>query len=120
MESVSEKLQSFRERIRRKINGTKRANFDKTGMPAAGKEGWIWIGATKKCAYVQIAMSRRSDVLETYFPKFKGVAIVDGWKSYKYFKILQRCWAHLLREAEILALRCKKRGKEELNIFCLS
>lgn len=120
LENVSEKLQSFHERIRRKINGAKRANFDETGMPVAGRKGWIWIGATKKYAYVQVAMSRGSDVLETYFPGFRGVATVDGWKSYRYFKILQRCWAHPLREAEILTLRCKGRGKEEAEYLLSS
>jgi transposase len=120
LENVSEKLESFHEKIREKINRSKRANFDETGMPVSGKKGWIWIAATEKCAFVQVAMSRGSDVLETYFPKFKGVAIVDGWKSYRYFHVLQRCWAHPLREAEILTLRCKGKGGEEAEYLLSS
>ncbi|MGI0084367.1 MAG: IS66 family transposase [Nitrososphaerales archaeon] len=69
---------------------------------------------------VQVTMSRGRDVLEKYFPKFKGIAIVDGWKAYRYFKTLQRCWAHPLREAEILALRTKRRGKEEAEYLLSS
>ena len=94
LENVSESLEPFHERVRKKINGIKKANFDETGMPVEGKKGWIWIGATKRYAFVQVEMSRGRDVLEKYFPKFRGVAIVDGWKSYRYFKILQRCWGH--------------------------
>ncbi len=65
-------------------------------------------------------MSRGADVLERYFPKFRGVATVDGWKSYSYFRLLQRCWAHPLREAEILALRTKGKGKHEAEYLLAS
>ena len=118
--NVSEKLKGFHEKVRRKINRSRKANFDETGMPVSGRKGWIWIAATKRYAYVQVAMSRGIDVLQMCFPKFRGVAIVDGWKSYRYFPVLQRCWAHLLREAEILALKLKGRGKEEANYLLSS
>ncbi|MGH2640003.1 MAG: hypothetical protein ACRDF4_12105 [Rhabdochlamydiaceae bacterium] len=61
-----------------------------------------------------------SDVLETYFPRFKGVAIADGWKSCRYFSVLQRCWSYPSREVEILALRAKGRGKKEEAEYLLS
>ena len=47
-------------------------------------------------------MSRGRDVLERCFPEFRGVATVDGWKPYRFFSLIQRCWAHVLREAEAL------------------
>jgi Transposase IS66 family/zinc-finger binding domain of transposase IS66 len=53
LENVSERLESFHEKVRKKINRSKRANFDETGMPVAGKKGWIWISATKKCSFVR-------------------------------------------------------------------
>jgi transposase len=120
LENVSERLETLHERVRKKINRSEKANFDETGMPVSGRKGWIWIAATAKYAFVQVAMSRGSDVLQTYFPKFKGVAIVDGWKPYRYFPILQRCWAHPLREAEVLTLRCKGKGREEAEYLLSS
>ncbi len=120
LENVSERLESLHEMVRKKINKSKRANYDETGMPVAGKKAWIWIAATKRYAFVQVAMSRGRDVLEMYFPKFRGVAIVDGWKSYRYFPVLQRCWAHPLREAEVLVLRTKGEGKEEAEYLLAS
>ncbi|MHB2035260.1 MAG: IS66 family transposase [Nitrososphaerales archaeon] len=120
LETVSDRLVAFHEKVRKKINGSKKANFDETGMPVAGKKGWIWLAATPKYAFVQVEMSRGKDVLQKYFPKFRGVAIVDGWKSYRYFKILQRCWGHPLREAEILALRTKGGGKAEAEYLLSS
>src|SRR5487761_96676 len=120
LEHVSDRLAAFHEKVRKKIEGSKKANFDETGMPVAGKKGWIWLAATKKYAFVQVEMSRGRDVLEKYFPKFRGVAIVDGWKSYRYFKILQRCWGHPIREAEILVLKPKGRGKAEAEYLLSS
>ena len=49
-------------------------------------------------------------------PTFNGVAIVDGWKSYRYFSILQRCWAHPLREAFVSKLN---RASKDLFTFIL-
>ena len=111
LEKVSHRLEAFQEKVRKGINRSGAANFDETGMPVAGKKGWIWVAATEKLALVQVAMSRGRDALEKYFPKFRGVAIVDGWKPYRFFSLIQRCWAHVLREAEVLSLRA--RGKEE-------
>ncbi|MGI0079765.1 MAG: IS66 family transposase [Nitrososphaerales archaeon] len=99
----------------------KRANFDETGMPVNGKKGWIWIAATKRCAFVQIAMSRGRRCARNLFSKIQRCSdTVDGWKSYRYFKILQRCWAHPLREVEILSLRCKGKGREEAEYLLSS
>ncbi|MCL5069078.1 MAG: IS66 family transposase [Thaumarchaeota archaeon] len=120
LENVSDRLAAFHEKARKMIEVSKKANFDETGMPVAGKKGWIWLAATKKYAFVSVEMSRGRDVLEKYFPKFKGVAIVDGWKSYRYFKILQRCWGHPIREAEILALRTKGSGGKAEAEYLLS
>ena len=111
LQNVSERLEGFQERVRKKIDGSKRANFDETGMPVAGKRGWIWVAATKRAAFVQVAMSRGRDVLERCFPEFRGVATVDGWKPYRFFSLIQRCWAHVLREAEVLSPRARGRPR---------
>ena len=111
LQDVSERLEGFQEGVRNEINGSSRANFDETGVPVAGRRGWIWVAATQTLAMVLVAMSRGRDVLEKHFPEFRGVAMVDGWKPYGYFSLIQRCWAHVLREAEALSLRAD--GKEE-------
>ncbi len=120
LERVSERLEGFQEKVRRKINGSKAANFDETGMPVAGKKGWVWVAATKAFALVEVAMSRGREVLRVHFPGFRGVAIVDGWKAYGLFALIQRCWAHVLREAETLALRTSGKGKEEAEYLLSS
>ncbi|GBE54585.1 transposase IS66 family protein [archaeon BMS3Bbin15] len=32
--------------------------------------------------------------------KIAGAGITDGWSAYNAFQVLQRCWAHLLREVD--------------------
>ncbi|EQD75478.1 hypothetical protein B1A_03951, partial [mine drainage metagenome] len=38
------------------------------------------------------------------------LVIVDGWRVYSYLTIIQRCWAHLIREVD--AFKSSERGKE--------
>jgi hypothetical protein len=54
-----------------------------------------------------IRKSRGKKVLsEILGPNFKGILVCDGWKSYSnYTSRIQRCWAHLLREARYLTER---------------
>jgi hypothetical protein len=114
LRKASDSLGGFHEKVRRAVDRSSRANFDETGVPVAGRRGWIWVAATRTNAFVQVAMSRGRGVLERYFPGFRGVAIVDGWRSYACFALIQRCWAHVLREAEVLSLRVGGgKGKEE-------
>jgi hypothetical protein len=52
-----------------------------------------------------IRKSRGKRVLKEVLGKdYGGVIVCDGWSSYpNYTDLIQRCWAHLLREAEYLA-----------------
>ena len=51
-----------------------------------------------------IRKSRHKKVIEEILGKqFRGIIVSDGWIAYKTFAdILQRCWAHLLRECDRL------------------
>jgi transposase len=120
LEKVSEGLKEFQERVRKTVSRSKRANFDETGMPVGGRKGWVWVAATRRFAFVVVAMSRGREVLEIHFPDFRGIATVDGWRSYGFFAIIQRCWAHVLREAETLALRASGKGKDEAEALLSS
>jgi transposase len=51
-----------------------------------------------------IRKSRHKKVIEEILGiKFRGIIVSDGWVAYKEFAdVLQRCWAHLLRECDKL------------------
>jgi len=105
--NVAESLQKFVNRVRSNINRSKSAGFDETGISINGKKGWIWcaVSGNGNNAFITVEQSRGADVLEKHFHAFDGIAVVDGWKAYNIFDKQQRCWAHIIREADIHALR---------------
>jgi transposase len=93
------------DRIQQRIRRADVVYVDETGMKVDGKQHWIWAFTTNSETLVAIRRSRGKKVLsEILGPNFKGVLVCDGWKSYPNFTSrIQRCWAHLLREAKHLA-----------------
>ena len=70
----------------------------------------IWTFTTENETLIAIRKSREKRVLKEVLERnFGGVIVCDGWKSYSSFTSrIQRCWAHLLREAEYLAERIEE------------
>jgi transposase len=78
---------------------------DETGVNVDGVRHWIWVFTTRSETLFAVRRSRGKKVLrEVLGGDYKGVVVCDGWRSYpNYTSRLQRCWAHLLREARYLA-----------------
>jgi hypothetical protein len=57
--------------------------------------------------------SRGSNVpKEVLGESFKGIIVTDEWKAYfRFTRKIQRCWAHILREAKYVAQRVKEAEK---------
>lgn len=93
------------ERILKRIRKAKVVYSDETGIKVNGKKCWIWIFVSGNDVIVVVADSRGKGVIEKTLGKdFKGILVCDGWKPYTSFTSrIQRCWAHLLREADNLA-----------------
>src|SRR3989344_2793128 len=84
--------------------------IDETGIKVQGKTFWIWIFTTIKMTLFVIRKSRHCKIVkEVLGEDFNGVINCDGWETYKTYKddnnnvLLQRCWAHPIREVEALA-----------------
>jgi transposase len=75
---------------------------DETGVPVNGKNWWLWAFRTDTDeSLVVIRDSRGGDVLkEILGEEYTGADVADGWRAYKNLKMVQRCWAHLLREVD--------------------
>lgn len=80
---------------------------DETSIKVSGKTFWIWIFTSGKDTITVVRKSRgRAVPLEVLGHGFAGIVVCDGWRAYKMFGgRLQRCWAHLLREANHLSER---------------
>jgi transposase len=105
---VSEYLRPEYEASRERIRHAKVVNVDETSEKVDGKNHWLWVFTTENDTFFAIRKSRGKKVLDDVLGKdFEGYLGCDGWKSYSNFTYkLQRCWAHLLREAEWLAEHC--------------
>ena len=99
-------------RIRERIRLSKWVHIDETGFHVNGEKYWLWsFRSAENDILVVITDSRGRDVVkETMGKDFHGPAIVDGWKVYSYLTIIQRCWAHLIREVD--AFKSLEKGKE--------
>jgi transposase len=104
---VSDWLRPEYEATRERIRRSRVVYADETGEKVDGENYWLWCFTTDTDTLTVIRKSRGKKVLsEILGPNFKGILVCDGWKSYSnYTSRIQRCWAHLLREATYLAER---------------
>lgn len=90
---------------------------DETGMKVCGEKWWLWIFRTLQDILVVIRPSRGKKVTNEIFGENpKGCIVADGWKLYRVFESLQRCWAHLLREVDT-HVESSNNGKELSEIL---
>ena len=90
------------ERIRQHIQEAEVVHVDETGIKRDGEQAWIWTFRTENHTLYAVRESRGSDVpKEVLGEDFAGTVVCDGWTAYPAFSDnLQRCWAHILREAK--------------------
>lgn len=92
--------------LRDEIKESKVVNGDETSSNQNGKSEWLWGFFTITMAFFTFYKKRGGEIVEEVLGKnFKGILGCDGWITYKIFSekhgiLLQRCWAHLIREVK--------------------
>jgi len=101
---VSDWLKPRYVEIRQRVRRSQVVYTDETGQKVDGRRYWTWDFVTDTETLITIRRSRGKKVLkETLGKNFPGTIVCDGLKSYPNFTHnIQRCWAHLLREADYL------------------
>lgn len=116
---VARKLGNSYYDIIKKIRSSDILYIDETKYKLNGQTWWLWTFVSEGNVLFVIRRSRGEKVIEEILGKnFKGKIVSDGWKAYKKFaKILQRCWAHLLRESDDLEKKYKdfKKYNEKIH-----
>lgn len=109
---VSEYLRPKYDAAVKQVRAASVINVDETGVKVDGRNYWLWVFVAASCTLFVVNKSRGKKVLLQVLGRdFKGYIGCDGWKSYANFtRRLQRCWAHLLREAKALAQDCEEAG----------
>ena len=102
---AAEKVMPTYERIHIKLQESPAVNADETGSNQNGKSEWLWGFFTPMLAFFVFFQQRGGDIVEKVLKDFKGILGCDGWATYKIFSekhdiLLQRCWAHLIREVK--------------------
>ena len=89
--------------LKERIRNAEIVYVDETSFSVLGKNQWVWIFRTECDILLVVRPSRGSPVLkEILGTDYQGKVVCDCWRAYDFFRILQRCWAHLLRKAEEL------------------
>ena len=99
---VADKLQGAYDEIKQQVKESMQVNADETGIKVKGNQFWAWVFATLTAVLFMIRPNRgQKTVKEALGKDYKGILTCDGWTSYpQCVKRIQRCWAHLLREAK--------------------
>ncbi|CCC41181.1 IS66-like element ISHwa11 family transposase [Haloquadratum walsbyi] len=118
---VADRLRPAYNDIKEKIRESNVVYCDETGFPVDGEQHWAWTFVTDDEVLFWVDESRGSGVLEDVLGEEfaeDSTLSCDGWSAYSsYHTKLQRCWAHLSREAEYVAERYEEaeRLSEELH-----
>lgn len=91
-------------RIQTRVRASGVVYVDETGLRVDGVNHWVWCFTTDHETLFVVRRSRGKRVLREVLGRdYGGVIVCDGWRSYpNYTEHIQRCWAHLLREAGYL------------------
>ena len=118
---VADRLRPAYKDVKEKVRESEVVYCDETGFPVDGEQHWAWTFVTDDEVLFWVDESRGSRVLEDVLGEEfaeDSTLSCDGWSAYSsYHTKLQRCWAHLLREAEYVAERYEEaeRLSEELH-----
>lgn len=103
---VADKVSPKYDELKEAIKTENAVNADETGANRNGVPAWLWGFFSDMVALFVFNTKRGGDIVERILGKdFKGRLGCDGWSTYAVFSraygiLLQRCWAHLLREVK--------------------
>ncbi len=117
---VSHQLDPIYQDIKANILLSQRVHADETGAKLNGKKHWLWVFLSQCFSFFVFHKRREAKVVENVLGKnYAGVLTCDGWPAYKKIvKRIQRCWAHLLRDAKFLAQKYEGQARTLYNSLC--
>lgn len=102
---VATKLLPEYEKLKGNAKESNHLNIDETSANVNGERHNTWVFTNEDVTLLVTRKSRGKKVLlEILGEHYDGIIGCDGHKAYSNFtRFLQRCWSHILREAEHLA-----------------
>ena len=101
------------------LKKSKFLGIDETRYTINGEKGFVWVVRSNKATLVLATPTRGAIVIIDYMSELLHIPVTtDGYSPYLiYFKILQRCWAHILRRAEEAYVRLSKDDHKRLIYY---
>ena len=90
-------------RISKRLGDSGFLMADETPIRIGKGRGYVRVFIGEYGIKFTVAGSRGGPVPDLHSPHFHIPIVVDGYAAYNVFKVRQRCWAHVLRDAELLA-----------------
>ena len=105
LRTMSNKLSPEYEKYIQLIRASPFVHADETGMSVDGENYYLWVFTNGQTTVFTITKTRsKKTIKEILGENYSGIIICDGWSAYSnYTPNIQRCWAHVLREAKYLA-----------------
>lgn len=116
---VADKLRGEYGQIEQEVKKAPQVNADETGAKVNGEKHWFWGFMSLTSVLFLLRKRRNAKVVKAVLGEdYKGILTCDGLKAYQIIKIIQRCWAHLLRESKFLAQKHKGQARVLYNGLC--
>jgi transposase len=91
------------EALRGHVRQAPSAHIDETSWWQGREKMWLWAAVTKSATVFQIAQSRGADVARGLLGSDRRKVVVsDRFKSYRWIKRRQYCWAHVDRDLQAM------------------
>ena len=114
---AAENLSPHYQNLKSEVKNEEAVYGDETSAKNNGAPGWLWGFFSISLALFVFNKQRGGDIVEKILGKdFTGILGCDGWSTYKVFSeefgvLLQRCWAHAIREVkQICIIEGKKKN----------
>jgi transposase len=99
----AEELEGPVEELRAHVRRASWAHIDETSWRQGGGKAWLWVAVTRMATVFTIAPTRGAEVARGLLGTApEKVAVCDRFRSYRWVRRRQLCWAHLRREFQAM------------------
>lgn len=115
LDAVAVGLEPEAQNMRDNLESADFLGYGETSYLVMGESGWAWVAASHDTVSYHLSGSRSRATFEEHVMVPGRPATVDGYTVYDTLDIMQRCWEHILRDAEAEAQAVKKTGMERTD-----
>lgn len=116
-DEISKRAEKPRNKAIRSLRKESYSQQDETGLRVDGRNGYAWVFCNQRYVIYEFDRSRSGNVpIKILGAHYDKPGVNDGWLGYNFLKKRQRCWPHLLRELDALAIENKEAIPQALHL----